>query len=262
MRFGISTASMYPQLTEDTFRLYGEWGIDCAEVFLNTLSELEPSYLRMLAGIARDSGVKVVSVHPFTCAFEPFMLFTGYDRRFRDALEWHRRYFDGMNQLGAEIFVFHGDRAQGTLPEEEYFARFAALRDLGREYGVTVAQENVERCRSRSLPFLLRMRDYLQGDLALVFDNKQAIRSGVDGEEFIRVLGREICHVHLSDHNQEKDCLPIGVGEMDTGKLLGLLEESGFQGAVVEELYRESYSSPQELREGYENLQKFGKKLA
>ena len=213
MKFGISTASFYPQLTETTVRSLGERGVELTEVFVNTISELEPDYLRELRRLADGYGLRIGSLHPFTCAFEPFMLFTHYDRRLKDGLEMHRRYFEAMNLLGAGIFVFHGDKWRGpsgksVTSDEEYFERFAMLRDLGRTFGVTVAQENVERCRSRSVPFLKEMIRFLDGDVALVFDNKQALRSGVDYRDYLRELGRHVVHVHISDNGKrETACL-------------------------------------------------------
>lgn len=260
MRFGISSASFYPQLTERTVRQLGERGVSCAEVFLNTLSEMEPGYLRELRRIADDGGVRVVSLHPFTCAFEPFMLFTHYERRFEDALEWHRGYFQAANLLGASLFVFHGDKWRGpggrsVCPDQEYFERFARLRDLGREFGVVVAQENVERCRSRDLDFLRRMIGYLDGDAALVFDNKQALRSGLRWQDYLREVGDHVVHVHLSDNGPAGDCLPLGEGTLELPALLGGLRERGFDGAVIVELYGEYMDSGEPVYESLRRLQ-------
>lgn len=265
MEFGISSACFYPQLTEVTVRQLAERGVRSAEIFINTYSELEPEFLRGLRREADRSGMRIPSIHPFTCAFEPFMLFTHYDRRLNDALEWHRRYFEAANLLGAEIFVFHGDRwrdsaGRNICSEEEYFQRFARLRDLGREYGVTVAQENVSRCRSRDIGFLERMAAYLDEDLALVFDNKQALRSGVDWPEFLDRLGKYVIHTHLSDNGGQGDCLPLGEGALDLDALLASLRAHGFDGAVMVELYGEYMDSHEPVFDSYRILQNAGKK--
>lgn len=259
MDFGISSASFYPQLTEVTVRQLGERGVTCAEVFLNTLSELEPGYLKELRRTADAGGVRVVSLHPFTCAFEPFMLFTHYERRFEDAVEWHRRYFEAANLLGASVFVFHGDKWRGpegrpVCPDEEYFERFARLRDLGKEFGVVVAQENVERCRSRDVDFLRRMIRYLDGDAALVFDNKQAVRSGVRWEDYLRELGGHVAHVHISDNGPAGDCLPLGEGTLELSAMLQALRGQGFDGAVIVELYGEYMESGEPVYESLSRL--------
>lgn len=256
MVYGISSASFYPNLTEVTVRQLGEQGVPNIEVFVNTFSELSHPYLKGLGETARNTGTKIVSLHPFTCAFEPFMLFTHYERRFQDALDWHRRYFEGMNLLGAEYFVFHGDKWRGSpensvCSDEEYFERFGLLRDLGKEYGVIVAQENVERCRSRDLDFLQNMISYLDGDVALVFDNKQALRSGIGWEDYLRAVGDHVAHVHISDSGPAGDCLPLGKGTENLPEMLSALERHGFNGAVIVELYGEYMNSTEPV---YESL--------
>ena len=256
MKPGISTACFYPRYTEESLALLGAHGVKTCEIFFNTLSEIEPSYVKELRKIADASGLHVVSAHPFTCAFEPFMLFTGYDRRFRDAVEWHKRYFEIMNLLDSSIFVFHGDRIGGALCDEAYYERFAVLRDLGKTFGVTVAQENVERCKSRDVSFLEKMAAYLDGDLHLVFDNKQARRSGVDEVEFIRRLGKYICHVHVSDASKTCDCTAFQENSPHILPVIDALKSIGYDGAILVELYRNLLKSEDEIFESFDILKK------
>lgn len=254
MNFGISTASLYPMLTEQSLMEIGKHGVKNAEVFLNTYSEVETGFVKELKEIADFYDMRISSVHPFTCAFEPFLLFTGYERRFKDGLASYRTYFEAMNILNANIFVFHGDRMASVMPNEQYFERFAQLRDIGKEYGITVAQENVERCKSRSVDFLEAMAGYLNGDLAIVFDNKQAVRSGVYFGDFIERFAKYIVHVHISDNGVSSDCLPIGEGAVDFELLLGLLKARGFNKSCVVELYRDILSSDEQVFKSFFEL--------
>lgn len=254
MQYGISTASLYPMLTEDVMALFAQRQIPYCEIFFNTISELSPDYVRALRETADRSGVRVLSAHPFTCAFEPFMLFTAYERRFRDGIEWHKRYFDAMNILGASIFVFHGDRKQGALPDTEYYERFAVLRDLGKRFGITVAQENVERCKSCSPAFLKEMIRYLDGDVSLVFDNKQARRAGVDCISFIEQFAAHICHVHISDYTNDCDCAPVTENSPHVAGILRTLQKHGYSGGVVTELYRSMLQKDEDVFLSYRNL--------
>lgn len=247
MVIGASTASFYPVQTEQALCELGKRGVTHAEVFLNTYSEVAADFIRDLRKTADFYNMKIHSVHPFTCAFEPFLLFTGYERRFADGLEIYKGYFEAMNLLGADIFVFHGDRFGSAMPDEQYFERFARLRDLGKRFGITVAQENVERCKSKKLDFLVSMASYLDNDLALVFDNKQAVRSNVSYEEFIEKLHRYIVHVHISDNSPQNDCMAIGEGVLDTEHFLRLLAQSGFDGCCAVELYRNTICSEEQI---------------
>lgn len=254
MQYGISTACFYPQETLESVRLLSKSHVSCCEIFLNTASELEPSYVRKMKEAAKETGMRILSVHPYTCAFEPFMLFTNYPRRFQDGIEYHKQYFEMMNVLGAEIFVFHGDRKQGPLDDREYYERFAVLRDLGKTFGITVAQENVERCKSRSVSFLSEMCRYLDGDVRFVFDNKQALRSGVDPVSFVRQFGRQICHVHISDSTSDCDCCAIEKDSSYVKETMNALRAVGYDGGVIVELYRDLLKSEAEIFSSHENL--------
>ena len=109
------------------------------------------------------------------------MLFSNYARRVDDYLEYCRNYFTAMQQLGAKVFVLHGNKVPAaSVNKDMYFTRFRRLAELGESYGVQVAQENVARCTSASLPFLLEMRDALGKQARFVLDIKQAVRSGED----------------------------------------------------------------------------------
>lgn len=237
MNFGISTASFYPILPEKAIELLYKNGVANIEIFFNTFSEVEKGYLTELRKAIDNYGQKVLAVHPFTCAFEPFMLFTEYERRFNDAIEAHKYYFNAMNLLDAKIFIFHGDRCQSTLSDEKYYERFATLRDVGKQFGITVAQENVERCKSGSLNFLVNMVKFLDGDVSIVFDNKQAVRSGVSHKDFINALGNNIIHLHLSDNNEKCDCLGIGNGTFDIKSMLQHISKFNSNCNVIIELY-------------------------
>lgn len=254
MKAGVSTASFYPMQLEEAVMCLNAHEIKNIEIFINTYSELSLNYLSELSRKIKDNGQRVISIHPFTSGFEPFMLFTGYERRFQDGLELHRHYFNAMNQLGAEVFVFHGDRKLGKLSEKEYFERFAKLRDLGKEYGVIVAQENVSRCKSHSLRFLKNMIEYLDGDVSLVFDNKQAIRSGVTYEEYINTLGKNIVHMHISDNSELCDCMALGEGTLNIVKLLDLVKTFCFNGSVIVELYLDLIDGIDKIYDSYKYL--------
>ena len=184
------------------------------------------------------------SLHPYTCEIEPNMLFSNYARRVDDYLEYCRYYFTAMQQLGAKVFVLHGNKVPAaSVNKDMYFTRFRRLAELGESYGVQVAQENVARCTSASLPFLLEMRDALGKQARFVLDIKQAVRSGEDPFAMLRGLNSHIVHVHISDHREYGDCLPLGKGRFrfdafskgTGGSQSGLLCDSG---TIPQRLFR------------------------
>lgn len=261
MQLGISTASFYPLEPEKALKQLCEWEIPNTEVFINAKCELKTDYLKEMRKQADDSNMNIVSMHPYSSSFEPLMFFTDYERRFNDSLEEYKAYFEGMNILGAEIFVFHGDSKLNPVPDKFVYERFYKLCQVGKEFGITVAHENVDRCKGHSIEFLYNMKEYLHNDVAFVFDNKQARRGEVDYREYIDKLGENIVHVHLSDNKNSKECcLPIGKGDADLVDLLARLKEKNYNKAVLVELYNDVLTDNYEIYESYENLTKLLKR--
>lgn len=251
MRSGISTACLYPMEPERALPTLIGMGFRLFEIFINTFSELEPRYLNTLKQFLDDSGSTVKSLHPFTSGFESFLLFSDYERRFRDGLEFYKHYFSAANLFGAELLVLHGQRAdaQNSIPEERYFEHYAQLFALGREFGVTVAQENVNLFRSDDAGFITRMRRYLKDDCAFVLDIKQAVRAKKDPFVLCESMGERLVHVHLNDNNSRSDCLLPGRGAMNFTRLIDLLKGFGYQGDLIIEVYRKSFGGLEELKE-------------
>lgn len=251
---GISTACVYPQETEQALRLLTDWGVAATELFFNAFCELEEPFLRGLSAMARAGGMRVLSVHPFTSGFEPLLLFSNYRRRTLDGFEIYKKYFHAANILGAEYVVIHGDFRGHNHPRSLYFDVFGELMEHGRRMGVTVIQENVSRCTSFTPDFFAEMAAYLP-DARFVLDTKQCVRAGVEVADMARAMGGRVCHIHISDHDEEQECLPVGKGVFDlTGFLRNLRLDSGFDGGVIQELYRDNYGALDELFEGYRRL--------
>lgn len=261
VRAGISTACLYPMETENALSAVCSMGIEATEIFINSHCELEKDYLRGLKNTLDENGVKCVSLHPYTCGIEPMMLFTHYERRFLDMLEYHKNYFEAMNFLGAEKFILHGNKPENRFPDEMYFERYERLYDLGKTFGVYVTQENVARCSGGSLDFLVKMKKALGDKAKFTLDVKQAVRSGVSPYEFVKQLGSSVVHVHLSDHNDKTDCAPVGAGNLDFERFLTQLKNCGFDGDMVLELYRWGFSDEKDLFENYKYIKDVSQKI-
>lgn len=255
MEIGISTSCLYPMETEKAALLLAESDNSVAEVFLNTFSELEDSFLEKLKSISQGHSMRIVSLHPCTSFAEAFCLFGDYERRFYDALAFYRRYFEAAEYLGAKIVVLHGDWKTGVLPETEYFKRYELLMNEGAKRGIMLAQENVNRYRSEAPEFMLRMQKAFGSDFHMVFDVKQAVRAGYDPLQFAQALADNIVHVHISDNTAEKDCLPPGKGTFDFLSLFNILHAAGYGGDFVIELYRKNYNKIEEIYRAKSHLE-------
>lgn len=116
------------------------------------------------------------------------MFFSAYERRIADVLEYYKKYFNAMNILGAELFVFHGNKSLLQIPCELYCERFLKLYETAREFGITAAQENVSRCSSGSLCFMKEMVRNLGDKAKFVLDTKQAVRANESSFDILRTL--------------------------------------------------------------------------
>ena len=255
MAIGISTSCLYPQATEEALETLGKMGVRTCEVFLNTISETTPEFIKILNKIKEEYGMEIVSVHPFSSFSETYMLFGNYRRRYLDVCEFYKKCFEVTALAGAKISVIHGSKLTGKISNEEYFERFAALVESGREFGVTVCQENVNAHYSQNPSFLMDMRKALGDDFNMVFDVKQAFRAGYDPLAFAEEFKNNIRHIHLSDHNSKSDCIAPSTGVFDFRKLFDVMNSAEYKGNYVIELYRNGFGDECELTESLRYLQ-------
>ncbi len=250
MRVGASSACFFPLETEKALDEVLRLGFKTAEVFFNTSSELEEPFVRELRKNADDHDAKILSVHPFSSSLESNCIFAEYSRRFDDFIGLYQKHFHAAAMLGANVVVIHGSVAKQKrdLSDEFYFDRFQKLVDLGKREGVRVCQENVVRFRSQDVEFLKRMRTALGDDFNMVFDIKQAVRSGYDPFYVLDEFKNDIVHIHLSDNSPEADCMPPGRGCFDFKRLFDFMRQSNYNGGYVIEIYSKGYNVAEELK--------------
>ncbi|MCH5324719.1 MAG: sugar phosphate isomerase/epimerase [Eubacterium sp.] len=256
MDVGVSTACLYPLETEKALAELAVRGIKNVEIFMNAVTELEGEILADMQKTLTEYDISVKSVHPFSSPMETLFLFGNYARRTEYLIDMYKRYFETMNKLGAKIFVLHGAILSSKVPDDVYLERYLRLFRVGKEYGITVVQENVSYCKSSSVELLEKMSNQLGDEVRFVVDVKQARRSNVDPFVLLDRLGEKIVHLHLSDGNEASDCMPIGKGEFDFNRLFNKLDELRYSGTMIVELYRENYRSYDELTDCAKTLEK------
>ena len=200
------------------------------------------------------SPLKVTAIHPMLSFAEPYMIFSEYMRRFEESEENFKRYFEIAARLGAKYVNLHGDRPTGKLPVEEYCERFKILADLGKEFGVTLCQENVNGYRSADPEFLADMVRLLGDDANFTLDIKQSIRAGYLVPEIIKAMNYKIRHVHISDHSPAADCLLPTRGNFNFKELFTDLKNHGYKGDYVIEVYNNAYKEQSEIFDCYNAL--------
>ena len=258
---GISTSCFYPQETEWALEKEISLGFRTYEVFFNSPSELEESFLRRMKKQADEVKAHIVSLHPFTSGYESYLLFSQYRRRFEDGLAMYDGYFRAAELLGADILVIHGEKNMPYFSDEDYLERFRILAERGKRFGVRVAQENVVNHRSQTPEFIQKMRRELRDNAYFVLDIKQCIRSGVSPFAMCEAMGDRLIHLHANDHSEERDCLLPGEGKMDYARLFAQMKAAGFSGSCVMEVYRDAIHSEEELVRAGRTLETFAKQV-
>ena len=251
MNLGVSTSCYYPLETELSLKEVAKSGAKTTEIFFNCESELKDSFIDILVDIKNQYGLTVASVHPTMSLAESFMLFSAYERRFYEGLESYRRYSEIAAELGAEYIIMHGGKPNGILSDEEYCERYMMLKEATLKNGVTVLQENVAKHRAGDIEFLRSMKNILGKDAELCMDIKQCIRSGCFPIDFFLEFKDNIKHYHISDHSLAGDCLLPGDGGFDFKNFFKLLNESGYNGSCIIEVYKNCYSDFSQIAEAF-----------
>ena len=247
MEIGASSSCFYPLRTEKAFLNIAKLGFSNAEIFLNSPSELDGGFIRQLKEIKDAYGINVTSLHPYRSFSEGYDLFSKYERRFEDATEVFRRYFDGAAELGADFVILHGSRGKSEIPLSEYAERYFKLGEIAESVGCFLTHENVVDYVG-AYPGFMEFMKAQSDSFKMVLDIKQARRAKTDYRKFIEAMGDSIVHVHLSDYDNEKDCtLPSGEGSFDFGELFTLLQNAGYNGKYIVELYSDCFREGSEI---------------
>lgn len=258
MRIGVSTGCLYPQTTMDSLEALISEGFDVFEIFFNTISEMERDQLDRMKNLLDRNNASVVSIHPFSSAFESFLLFSQYENRYRDGLRMYEAYFRAAAALGARMLVIHGMKDQfAVLDINEYCERFDELFRSGMNWGVAALQENVDCHCSNQPEFLLGMTRKLSPRAGFVLDVKQSLRGGIDPCDMLHIMGSRLRHIHISDSTDGKNCLLPGKGSFDYERFFRELKKCGYDGDVIIEVYGTSYSDIDEISKAGDFLRKF-----
>lgn len=258
-RVGISTACYYPQ---DTFLSFLEvlgTEVPVAEVFMNSLAELDKQNLQRYRDEMKAREVEIISFHPYTSAFESLLFFSEYQLRRHDGIELYKRFFDAAQFLGAKIFVFHGEKAIPTFSrdlsdDEAIFSTYSELIENAKNFGLTFTQENVNNHRSQSVEYIKKL-SALVPELKFTFDLKQALRAHQNYGEMIDAMGDKLCHIHINDYGKKECCLPFD-GDVDLYDVKDRLSGIGYCGDYILEVYRACFDTTQSLVKSLEKTRK------
>lgn len=252
MRSGVSTASLFMRkYNEEALPFLNEQGIHTAEVFLTSFSEYGEPFAKLLK--ERRGAVQVNSVHILNTEFEP-QLFNAHPRVRKDAYDWLDKVLTSANALNAPYYTFHGTsrvkRASRSGENDNFpvmIEGFRRLVDACKQRNVTLCLENVE-WSTYNRPGVFEKLSKEIPDLKGVLDIKQARISEYPYEEYLQEMGEKLAYTHISDIDaQGKMCLP-GKGIFNFDKFVRQLQDVGFDGALIIEVYEKDYRDETELK--------------
>lgn len=256
MKIGASTACFYPLETEKAVHELTALNFKTIEIFFNSFSELEPQFIDTVNNELNKNSCTVASVHPFTSAFESFMFFSRYTRRFEDSVLYYDMFFRAAQQLGAKKLVLHGGRLEDAykLSDEEYCRRFALISQQAKKFGIRLLHENVRGHRACSPEFITKMKRLIPQYAAFVLDIKQAIRSGCKPIELVKAMGGSLEHIHINDNTPDSDCLLPGFGYFDFLEFFKAVKDTGYDGEAIIEVYRANFENENDIKNSLEYL--------
>ncbi len=228
------------------------------EIFMNSFSELEEPYLKRIAEVCRENGVRVTAIHPFTSGFEYMYFFSAYKKRARDSADYfYRKYFEAAAYLGADYFVFHGDGTKSPFfGMDNYCEVLSMLMETASSEGVTLVHENVSTARAGNPEFMREVhKRFGEGRIKFVFDLKQTVRGGYDPHLMLDAMGSDIVHVHINDWKDGECRLPYA-GSLDVDSVISRLEAAGYAGKYIIEVYRQNFKDDREITAAADELRR------
>ena len=249
MDIGLSSACFYPNLrTENSIRRMKELGFNDGEIFLNTPSEYEEDFLKVLLEQKELYEFNVNSVHAFSGSFEPY-LFDKYDRRKNDMLKQFKKVCKAAKLLGASCYTFHGMRYAdfNELDIKFVIETYNELTYIAVESGIKLAQENVSWCMSADIKFLKLLSEECKYPIYFTLDLKQAYKANVSIEKYINVMGSDIVNLHINDRDENHPCLLPGKGSLNYEDIASKLKRVNYSGKGIIEVYSNNYLNYEEL---------------
>ncbi len=262
MKIGISTASLFVRkTTEDALKFLSDNKTEVAEIFLESYSEYNKEYGKVLAG--RKGNTDIHSVHVLTTQYEP-QLYSVNERAQADSFKLLDMAMQAGEQVGAKYYTFHGPARLKRTPIVINFDRVGKITQdiisVTKKHGIDLAFENVHWSYYNYVGFYRELKKRVEG-LKGTFDIKQARQSDVPYANFIDEMAEDIVTAHLSDVNADgKMCLP-GKGVTDFYDIFTRLYDVGFDGAVLIEAYTNDYGAESELFESVDFLKNVAAKV-
>lgn len=254
MNIGISTSSFFTKApTETTFEIIKNFGCDICEVFLSSFSEYSGE---IRDRIVKNRCIKVHSIHALTNQYEP-ELFSKNQRAADDSERILRKVLETGKLLNASNYTFHGATRLKKIDYKFDYDRLGLIInhivDICAEYGIDLCYETVHWAYFNAPDYFIEIKKRCP-NIKATLDIKQIMQADNDYRDYIKVIGERLKTVHVCDYDGDRNLFLPGRGTFDFTELFLRLNDNGFNGALIMEVYPQSYNSYEELKNAYEYL--------
>lgn len=217
-------------------------GFDNAEIYLRQVKESE---LELLLRVAREQCLRIQSVH--YC--KPLL-----KQEVAKGLELLSRLITASVFLGASLGVLHPPAKYGTAINLEITRKFLdKILPRAEEQGIVLTLENLN--GPGYFDLLCRLvEEFPTPSLGITMDLKFLHASGNTMEEYFQALGGKIVNIHVNefrgnlvDSRGRRQYPPLGAGEVDFGRLSGLIKLYRYSGVLTLETCLNEGRERQEL---------------
>ena len=236
-KIGVSTCGRLPQPEE--FELYAKAGVEQMELSLRWDKYDDVDWASLAQG-ANEAGIEIRSVHlPFSGEDNPAHMEEAIRQK---AIARYKKIMQAASVTGATVYVIHASSepiSDEERPQQMENAKnsLRELAEFAKTVHACVAVEDLPRtCLGRNSDEILELIS-VHENLFVCFDTNHLLMQ--KNEDFIKATGKKIVTTHFSDYDyvDEKHWLP-GMGDINWSSLMEALEEAGYEGPVMYELYR------------------------
>ena len=232
-QFGFRTGSMRQPSTRQAAVELARIGYDCLELCLEAADvrpdEMTEARAHALRRMLDDTGIGLASLS-YHADREPLAQRAANQARAIRVAQW----------MGADILILNGERSTDPARQwAEHVDRLGRLCELAEAAGVTLAVEPEPLLVIGSSQDALAMIEAVGSPaLKVNLDVGHAQITDDDVPASIRELGPAIAHLHLEDiAGRVHRHLPLGEGDMDLGAIREALDEIGYAGPYVVDLF-------------------------
>lgn len=242
MKTCINSATTMPYSLEKDIESAGEVGFQGVEIWKDKLDNfLRKKGIGELSKLLSEYDLKV----PAICALDGYIWHS--DEDFKKRVEYTRQYFEIASKVGCDSLVVVAEGFENKSIDEVvrvHASRLERLADVGKSYGIKIAMEWFWNHKDAFEIIKRANHDYL----GLVIDTFHWYRGDGNLNNLNFIPKDKLYLVHINDCENlprekltDKNRLYCGLGVMPLKEVLHKFKQTGYQGYLSVEIFRDEY---------------------